>query len=71
MWSKPRAGRPRSAGSQVEIPELYLQCLADEQSSTKLDWGKLKLIFVQGWINNQPLFGPPLTMDETSRIEKK
>src|SRR5712692_3073555 len=32
---KPQAPRPRSAGNQVGIPELYRQCLAAEQGSTK------------------------------------
>jgi hypothetical protein len=70
--SKPQAPRPRSAGNQVGIPELYRQCLAaGEQNLTKEDMDKLKLIFAKGLFFDQPLFDPPPTVDESSPINKK
>jgi hypothetical protein len=68
--SKPQERRPRSAGSQVGIPELYLQCLAAKQNSMK-DLGKLKLIFVKDLLFGQPLFEPPPTVDESSALDQE
>jgi hypothetical protein len=68
--NKPRAPHPRSAGNQIGIPELYQQCLAAEQNSTKQDLGKLKLIFAKGFLFDRPLFEPPPTVDESSAIDK-
>ena len=69
--SKPQAPRPRSGGNQVGIPELYCQCLAAEQNSTKQDLGKLKLIFARGYLFGRPLFEPPPAIDECSAINKE
>lgn len=69
--SKPQAPRPRSGGNQVGIHELYCQCLAAEQNSTKQDLGKLKLIFARGYLFGRPLFEPPPTIDECSAINKE
>src|SRR5438445_693715 len=69
--SKPQAPRPRSAGNEVGVPELYRQCLAAEQNSTKQDLGKLKLIFARGYLFGRPLFEPPPAIDECSAINKE
>jgi hypothetical protein len=69
--SKPQAPRPRSAGNQVGIPELYRQCLAAEQNLTKQDLDKLKLIFARGLFFGRPLFEPPPTVDESSAMKKE
>jgi hypothetical protein len=45
--SKPRIPSPGLAGSQLEIPDLYQQCLAQQQNSMKQDLGKLKLIIAK------------------------
>jgi hypothetical protein len=66
-----KAPRPRSAGNQVGIPELYQQCLTAEQSPTKQDWGKLKLMFAKGYFFGRPVFEPPPTLDESSAKNKE
>lgn len=37
----------------------------------KQDLGELKLIFAEGFFFDQPLFGPPPTVDESSAIDKE
>lgn len=69
--NRPQASRPRSAGNQVGIPELYQRCLAQERNSRQLDLGKLKLIFAKGFFFDRPLFEPPPTVDESSAINKE
>ncbi len=69
--SKPQAPRPRSAGNQAGILELYQQCFAAEGNLTKEDMGKLKLILVRGLLFDRPLFGSPPTVDESSAINKE
>ena len=68
---KPQTGRPRSPGlTKLEFLVVsVVPCWSGAR--TKLDWDKLKLIFLEGRINDKPLFGPPPTMDETTRIVKK
>jgi len=67
---KPQAPRPRSAGSQVGIPELYRQRLA-KQSSIKQDLGKLKLMFAKDYFFGRPVFGPPPMLDGSSVINQE
>jgi hypothetical protein len=67
---KPQAGRPRSPGNQVGIPELYQQCLVAEQRSTKVNWAAVRMIFAKGWLTHRPLFEPPPTMDKSSPTRK-
>jgi hypothetical protein len=70
--NKSEAKRLRSAGTGLGIPELYRQCLAEEQNLTKQDMDKLKLMFVKGLFFDQPpFFDPPPTVDESSALNKQ
>jgi hypothetical protein len=42
----------------ISAAALYRKCLADEESWTKNDYGKLKVQFFKGYLRNQPFFPP-------------
>src|SRR5438128_6622468 len=44
------------AGEQLAVPELYQQCLTNEEDWTKLDLEKLKMLFFKFYIFKQRLF---------------
>ena len=69
--SKPRTQSPGSAGSQLEILDLYQQCLAKQQNSMKQDLGKLKLILAKQFLFGRPFFVSPPVVDESSEINKQ
>jgi|ERR1700733_1734200 len=62
---KPQGPNWRTAGSEIGIPELYKQCLTEEQSSAGVDWPKLKLHLLEGLIT-QPLFKPLPKLEKSS-----
>jgi len=46
------------AEAYISAAALYRKCLADEESWTKNDYGKLKVQFFKGYLRNQPFFPP-------------